>query len=452
MSRIVRSSKFRHVFGAASKPEGCYSDIRLTRTAWDSNFLAVNPKFWALLWDSGGGGSFAVKPLSKTGKIDPRDPVVNGHKSTVLDLEFNPFNDNLLASVAEDCYGKIWNIPDEGITETVDADSCIQTLQGHRRKVGVVHWNPVAENVLMTASTDFSVKIWDVSTGDCSFSVDGQHTDIIQSCAWNYNGSQLVSSCKDKKLRVIDPRQATIAQEGAGHQGVKGSRALWLGNSGKIFTVGFTKLSERELCIWDPKDLSKPTARERLDASSGVIMPFFDEGTNMIYLSGKGDGNVRYFEFVDGDAKQIYSLSEFKSADPARGMDFMTKRGCNVSANEVAKAYKVTTKQVVPISFTVPRKSDMFQDDIFPDAPGYEAVMDAAAWKGGENCDGPKLISLEGGFVAPEKKEVVFEKKEEKKELSPLELKSEVEKLQTRVAYLEAELVKKDAKIKELEG
>jgi len=36
------------------------------------------------------------------------------------------------------------------------------------------------------------------------------------------------------------------------------------------------------------------------------------------------------------------------------------------------------------------------------------------------------------------------------KELNERELKDEVEKLQKRVAYLEAELIKKDAKIKEL--
>ena len=41
---IVRFSKFRHVFGTAAKPEDQYSDIKVTRTSWDSNFCAVNPK------------------------------------------------------------------------------------------------------------------------------------------------------------------------------------------------------------------------------------------------------------------------------------------------------------------------------------------------------------------------------------------------------------------------
>ena len=41
---IVRFSKYRHVFGTAAKPEDQYTDIKVTRTSWDSNFCAVNPK------------------------------------------------------------------------------------------------------------------------------------------------------------------------------------------------------------------------------------------------------------------------------------------------------------------------------------------------------------------------------------------------------------------------
>ena len=43
---IVRFSKYRHVFGTAAKPEDQYTDIKVTRTSWDSNFCAVNPKVY----------------------------------------------------------------------------------------------------------------------------------------------------------------------------------------------------------------------------------------------------------------------------------------------------------------------------------------------------------------------------------------------------------------------
>lgn len=66
MSRkVVRSSKFRHVFGQPVKADQCYDDIRVSQNTWDSNFCAVNPKFLAIVVEASGGGAFMVLPLSK---------------------------------------------------------------------------------------------------------------------------------------------------------------------------------------------------------------------------------------------------------------------------------------------------------------------------------------------------------------------------------------------------
>jgi len=137
--------------------------VKVSRTAWDSNLVAANTKFLAVLYEAGGGGAFAVIPHSTKGKIDPKLPVVTGHKSAVLDLDWNPFNENLIASVSEDCTGKIWGIPEGGLKDNLNEP--LQTLSGHKRKVGTVSFSPVANNIVATSSTDFSVKVWDVEKG-----------------------------------------------------------------------------------------------------------------------------------------------------------------------------------------------------------------------------------------------------------------------------------------------
>lgn len=63
--RVVRSSKFRHVYGQALKREQCYDNIRVSKSSWDSTFCAVNPKFLAIIVESAGGGAFIVLPHSK---------------------------------------------------------------------------------------------------------------------------------------------------------------------------------------------------------------------------------------------------------------------------------------------------------------------------------------------------------------------------------------------------
>jgi len=267
---------------------------------------------------------------------------------------------------------------------------------------------------------------------------------------WNYNGSLLASACKDKKVRVFDPRTNTPATEATGHQGVKGSRVCWLKE--KLFTVGFSKNTEREFNIYDHRDLANPIAHQSIDTASGLLMPFFDYDTSVLFLAGKGDGNIRYYEIVD-EAPFIHYLTEFKSATPQRGLGFIPKRIVNVSECEVARALKLTTNKMEPISFRVPRKSDIFQDDLYPDTISGEPSLTAEEWAGGANAE-PKLQSLGPGFVQKEKSATEFKPVAQVVEgpKNEKELREEFERLKVRVAYLEAELVKKDARIKELSG
>lgn len=67
--RVVRSSKFRHVYGQALKREQCYDNIRVSKSSWDSTFCAVNPKFLAIIVESAGGGAFIVLPHNKVSDI-----------------------------------------------------------------------------------------------------------------------------------------------------------------------------------------------------------------------------------------------------------------------------------------------------------------------------------------------------------------------------------------------
>lgn len=450
MSRVVRSSKYRHVFGTAEKKENCYDDLRVSGGAWDTNKVAANNKFVAAIWEAAGGGSFVVLPNEKTGKIRGDQPLVAGHKAAVLDVAFSPFNDYIVGSVSEDGNGRIWSIPVGGFTQTQTEP--VQTLIGHRRKVGTINFHPLANNIVATSSTDYAIKIWDIERGEAAATIPG-HSDIIQSVDWNYQGSLLVTSSKDKKVRIIDPRAGNTTVEANGHPGIKGSRTIWLGQKETLFHVGFSRSSDRCYSILDPRNIDTPLAKQNIDTSSGVIMPFYDNDTNLLFLAGKGDGNIRYFE-IDDEKPYIHYISDFKTATPQLGMAMRPKTACDVGSCEVVSLVKACKNYLEPIHFCVPRKSELFQDDIFPPTPGPDPSMTAAEWLGGANKP-PVLVSLEGGFVARDKSEfkptVVVEVKEEKPK-TEAEWRSEVESLNKRITYLEAELVKKDAKIKELGG
>lgn len=273
--------------------------MRISRNAWDTNLIKANPRYLSVNWEASGGGAFAVIPVNERGRLPDHLPLLRGHTAVVLDTDWSPFDDTLIASGSDDGKAFIWKVP-EGFTLKVEEGeepkdvSPIHKLTGHSRKVGHVLFNPAAENVLATSSGDYSVKIWDIETGTPKLTL--KHTDVIQSLSWSANGSLLVTTSRDKKLRVWDVRQENAVQAVPGHAGAKNSRAVWMGDRDRVLTTGFSKMSDRQLGLWDIREPKEPLGGfERLDAISGVCIPFWDDSTKCLYLAGKGCG-ARYHD------------------------------------------------------------------------------------------------------------------------------------------------------------
>ncbi|XP_025916174.1 coronin-1C isoform X3 [Apteryx rowi] len=367
MRRVVRQSKFRHVFGQAVKNDQCYDDIRVSRVTWDSSFCAVNPRFVAIIVEASGGGAFLVLPLHKTGRIDKSYPTVCGHTGPVLDIDWCPHNDQVIASGSEDCTVMVWQIPENGLTLSLTEP--VVVLEGHSKRVGIVSWHPTARNVLLSAGCDNAIIIWNVGTGEALINLDDMHVDVIYNVSWNRNGSLICTSSKDKKVRVIDPRKQEIIA----------------------------------------KNMEEPIALHEMDTSNGVLLPFYDPDTNIIYLCGKGDSSIRYFEITD-ESPYVHYLNTFSSKEPQRGMGFMPKRGLDVNKCEIARFFKLHERKCEPIIMTVPRKSDLFQDDLYPDTAGPEAALEAEEWFEGKNAD-PLLISLKHGYIPGKNRDLKVVKK-----------------------------------------
>jgi len=267
---------------------------------------------------------------------------------------------------------------------------------------------------------------------------------LISSCEWNYNGSLLSTACKDKKFRLIDPRAGTIVSEHDRNnmQGTKGNRCLWLGKRDFIISCGFGKTTQRQYEIYDPRNLAQPVLQpQKLDSGSGMLMPFYDMDTDILFLAGKGDGNIRYYE-LDFDSNVVVNyISDYTSNKPNAGMGFMPKRGCNVSLIEIDKLYKVTVDSIEPLSFRVPRKQTSFAEDIFIPCSSDEPSLTGDQWLKGSNAP-PKTLSLEQGYVVSDKpvETTSFKKKEDDGEPSGDDLLKQWREQKKKIAFLEAEV------------
>ncbi|XP_053357201.1 coronin-2A [Clarias gariepinus] len=396
-----RNSKFRHVFGKAATKENCYDGVPITCSVHDNHLCAVNPRFIAVITECAGGGAFLVLSTNYTGKVDPLHPRISGHKGNVLDIKWNPFNDFCIASCSEDLTVKVWDIPKHGVLKNMTIPW--KDLHGHSRRVGLIEWHPTASNILFSTGYDYQVMVWNLNTPEQviknpvrSISL---HTDVVLSVSFNTDGSLIATSCKDKKIRIIDPRTGTLLQETSTKMH-RANKVLFLGNLKMLMSTGNSHWNQRQIALWDQEDLSKPSYTEDLDGSSGVLFPFYDPDTHMLYIAGKGDGNIRYYE-ISSEKPYVHYLTEYRSLLPQKGMGVMPKRGLDVCSCEVFRFYRlVTIKSLIePLSMIVPRRSECYQEDIYPMTAGNNPSMTGEEWLSGMD-KGPLLVSLKPGVVS----------------------------------------------------
>lgn len=444
MSRFVRASKVRHVFCQTPKEDKVYKGFRLSTATGDHNYIKANTKYFAIPVAQA-NGSLAILDMDmpdrrlKPGVL----PCLDGHRGPVLDFDFNPFQQQLIATGGDDCVAKVWGIPPEGLNESISES--LADLVGHDKKVTSVLHHPTAEFVLATGSADRTVKIWDIEQQAevCST----EHDELIQGMAWDSRGEILASTCRDKHLRLIDPRTGTAAHKINAHDGQRTMKVEFCPNKGPgngeaVCTVGFTRQSKRQFRLWDQRSLDKPYCTHNIDQAAGAILPFYDEATQLLYLAGKGDANVRYFELVDGAPWQFY-ISEYRTSTPCRGMCVAPKRICDTTKVEIKRMLKLTSDKVIPLSFICPRKSDQFQADLYPDTYAGKPSIKASEFFEGKkgaviktSMNPAKKGQASGGLSAAGKGGGL------KKRKNPAQLQRELDEANKKIEKYEALLKK----------
>lgn len=418
-----------------AKKEKAYQNVKVECTG-ESNHIAANREFFAVALQ-GGGGPVLVHPLAKVGRVDVNAPRVNVHKNKVTDIDFSPFLNNLVATASEDCLIKLTLFPSEGLKESINESNA--TLSGHEKKLNQVKFHPTANNILASSGFDNLVKVWDIEKQKEVINIDGEHTDLPVSMDWNEDGSVLATTSKDHYVRLFDPRKKSAVSKGQGFDGNKGAKVVWLGNSGKFLTVGHDKTSNRKLSVHDSKKVDTPLATQDIDTGAGVLCPFYDADNSVLYLAGKGDAAIRYYEFSNEDP-YIFALSEFRDNESSKGACFIPKQAVDVKACEIAVALRVMRDWISPVSFQVPRKSDIFQSDLYPDTYAGKPMLSADEWLGGAD-KAPAKRSMKPGTAKEEQKESTFTAKK-----SAEQLQKELDAANAKIAELEEKLAKLGAK------
>ena len=106
-------------------------------------------------------------------------------------LAFNS-NGNVLASASTDLTIKLWNLETYKVTKT---------LQGHEHEVSGLSFIPNSD-YLLSCSRDQSIRFWDTLSGFNLLTLTHGHSDWIRRIAVNHNAKLFASASKDESIVI----------------------------------------------------------------------------------------------------------------------------------------------------------------------------------------------------------------------------------------------------------
>jgi platelet-activating factor acetylhydrolase IB subunit alpha len=160
--------------------------------------VAFHPVFSSL---ASGSEDYTIKIWDW--ELGELERTIKGHTKAVLDVDFGgPRGGTLLASCSSDLTIKLWDPAEEYKN--------IRTLPGHDHSVSAVRFipsgaagAPSSGNLLVSASRDKTLRIWDVSTGYCVKTIRG-HADWVRDVCPSPDGRYLLSAGNDQTARLWD--------------------------------------------------------------------------------------------------------------------------------------------------------------------------------------------------------------------------------------------------------
>ncbi|KAG2114589.1 uncharacterized protein F5147DRAFT_821859, partial [Suillus discolor] len=185
--------------------------MKVSGSTWDTNLVSASGHYISVNWNAFGGGPFTILPLPSTFAAIPNFPyklpevipLACSHTAPILDTDWSPHNDFIIALGGEDSKVMIWKVESSAFEDwgqdhwvPVNFDP-VAHINASPHKIGQVLFHLTTSNILISASSEYTVKLWDFADTDHTRSVLTRHKDTIQHLAFNPAGTPMTMTCRD---------------------------------------------------------------------------------------------------------------------------------------------------------------------------------------------------------------------------------------------------------------
>lgn len=210
----------------------------------------------------------------------------HGHQHRVNDVAFAGAADSLLVSASYDASVRVWDIrsraqkPVQILADASDAVTAVVAREGSAE--------------IIAASVDGRVRVYDVRKGN--FAVDSLGAPVV-SVAVSRDGRRVLAACLDDQLRLLDKESGELVEVYAGHSN-RTYAVRCAVSADDIFVVSGSEGGG--FCVWDMTDGNRPVTYGGREGGEGVIVAAVDaHPKEIVFVSAGHDGSVELWTAED---------------------------------------------------------------------------------------------------------------------------------------------------------
>jgi small GTP-binding protein len=261
--------------------------------------------------------------------------VLRGHTDIINRIAWSP-DGKYLASPSADKTIRIWD---------VSTGECVRVLEGHTKSVWCVTWSSDGKRIA-SGSGDNTICLWEIKSGK-QFGILEGHTNVVANIAWSPNKEMIASGSFDNTIRLWDTQTAKQVHILNGHTSYINSVA-W-SPDGQIITSGS---SDKTIRLWDiQKEILVLTGHS--DIVFGICWAL----NGKVLYSASSDTTIRQWDPTTGQLIRI--IEGHTGYVNSVSLSFDGKLLTSNAADKTMRIWNSHTGEVVAILDNVKRYDDL---------------------------------------------------------------------------------------------